>query len=95
MALRVIGNKVLIALDEAEKKTKGGIILTEASQKSPDQGTVMAVGTGKVLENGTTIPLTVKDGDKVMIQSGAGIPVQVEGNKYIVVTEDEILAVIG
>lgn len=92
--LKPIGNRVVVDLTEKEETTKSGIILTDSAKEKPQQGTVVAVGTGRVLENGTKVDLEVKEGDKVVYAKFAGTEVQHGDKDYLILAESEILAVI-
>ena len=95
--IKPLGNRVLIEMmDEKEKKTKSGIYIPETVDKEkPDQGTVQAVGPGKKDDNGKIIPMQVKVGDKVVFSKYSPDEIKIEGKKYFVVSEDNILAVIN
>jgi len=84
------GVKVL----EAEEKTKGGIIIPDTAKEKPQEGEVIAVGNGKVLEDGTRVPLDVKAGDRVLFSKYAGTDIKLEGEEHLILREDDILAVI-
>jgi chaperonin GroES len=92
--LKPIGNRVVVDLTQTEETTKSGIILTDSAKEKPQEGTVVAVGTGRILENGTKIDLEVKEGDKVVYSKFAGTEVQHGDNEYLILSESEILAVI-
>lgn len=89
-----LGDRVLIRPLEAEEKTKGGIILPDTAKEKPQEGQVVAVGKGKVLENGKTEPLEVKVGDKVLYGKYSGTEIKIDGDDYLIVKEEDILAVI-
>lgn len=93
--LRVNGARAIIQLDPPESKTIGGIIIPGAEEEVSNKGTVVAVGDGQRLDNGTTYPMTVEVGNKVIFNSNQGAPVPVEGhsNEYIVINEVHILAI--
>ena len=93
MKLRPLRDRVIVRRLE-EEKTKGGIIIPDTAKEKPQQGEIIAVGNGKILENGTTVPLTVKEGDKVLFSKYAGNEVKVEGEELLIMREDDILAVI-
>jgi chaperonin GroES len=81
-------------LEEEEQKV-GGIIVPDTAKEKPQQAEVVAVGSGKVLENGTTVPLTVKAGDKVLLGKWSGTDVKIDGEEYLILKEDEILGILG
>lgn len=92
--LRPLGDKVVIERSEAEERTSGGIVIPDTAKDKPKQGVVIAVGKGKVLDNGKFKETEVKAGDKVLFGSYAGTEVKVDGKEYLLVSESEILAVI-
>ena len=93
MTLKPLQNRVVIKFAEAEEKTKAGIILTASAQEKPQIAEVISVGNGKV-EHGKLIPMSVKVGDKVIASKYAGTSVKMDGNEYVVVSEDDILAIV-
>ncbi|CAD2073739.1 co-chaperone GroES [Phocicoccus pinnipedialis] len=92
--LRPLGNRVIVDISEKEETTKSGIILTDASKEKPVQGRVVAVGPGNVFENGTVTPLDVEVGETVIYSKYAGVEVEHDGKDYLILTDNEILAVI-
>lgn len=88
-----LGDKVLVKRSDATETTKGGIILPDTAKEKPKEGTVIAVGQGRLLDNGTRAPFTVKPKDRVLFSSYAP-EIQLEGEDYLILGEDEILAVI-
>jgi chaperonin GroES len=94
MKITPLNDKVLIERVEADDKTAGGIILPDTAKEKPKQGKVLALGEGKLLENGQRVPFQVKIGDRVLFSSYAGNEVQVDGKEYLVMSEDDILAVV-
>ena len=93
--IRPVGDKILVKRLQAEEKTKGGIFLPEASKEKPKEGKVIALGEGKLLDNGKRIPFNVKVDDVVIFSSYAGTEIKIDGEEYLVLTEEEILAIIG
>ena len=92
---RPLHDKILVRREEAQSKTAAGIILPEKAKETPKIGVVQAVGTGSLnTETGELIPLTVKKGDKVLFSSYAGTEIKIDGNEVLVMSEDEVLAVI-
>lgn len=89
-----LGNRLLIQRLEAEDKTKGGIVLPETAKEKPKEGKVISVGKGKVSDEGKVIPISVKEGEKILFQSYAGTEIKIEGEEYIILSEDDVLAVI-
>jgi len=94
MKVRPLHDKVLIELVNAEEKTKGGIIIPETAKEQPQEGKVIAVGTGIILPDGTIKPLDVKKGDKILFSKYGVQPITVEGEEYLIVSEEAILAVV-
>jgi len=94
MQLRPLHDRILVeALEEAEEK-KGGIIIPDSAKERPQQGTVIAVGKGKTLEDGKTIAPDVKPGDRILFGKYAGSEVTVDDKEYLILREDEILAIV-
>src|SRR6267142_2207206 len=93
-SFRTIRDKVVVECNEAEERTAGGIVLPDTAKDKPRQGTVLAVGSGRVLDNGETRKLEVKKGDKVLFGGYAGSEVKIDGKELLILSENEILAVI-
>jgi chaperonin GroES len=94
-SLKPLRDKVVVERSEAEERTAGGIVLPDTAKDKPKQGTVIAVGPGRLLENGEVKPLEVKKGDRVLFGGFAGTEVKLNGKEYLILSENEILAVIG
>ncbi len=94
MKLVPLNDKIVVKRLEAEEKTAGGIVLPDTAKEKPKQGKVLALGEGKMLDNGKRAPFQVKDGDRVLFTSYAGNEVTVDGEEYLIMTEEDILAVI-
>lgn len=94
LRLKPLGDKVIVKRLEAEEKTKGGIVLPETAKEKPKEGKIMEVGEGKLLENGKRGTFTVQKNDRVIFASYAGTEVKVDGEEYLILSEDEILAII-
>ena len=93
--IKPLGDRVLVqALEEKEVK-KGGIIIPDTAKEKPQEGQVVALGTGKRDDEGKIIPFTVKKGDKVLISKYGGTEVKVDGETYLIMREDDILGIIG
>ena len=92
--IKPLGDRVLLKRLEAEEKTTGGIVLPDAAKQKPKQGKVVAVGEGKQLDSGEKVACQVKKGDVVLFGSFAGTEVTVEGEEYLLMSEDEILAIV-
>ncbi len=88
-----VGNHVVIKRMEGEKKTAGGIVLPDSAQEKPSQGRVLSVGDGRRLKNGNRVGSQVREGDRVVFSSYSGMEVEVDGDKLLIMTEDDILAV--
>lgn len=93
--LRPLGDKVLVRRDDAEDRTASGIYLPEQAKDKPKTGTIMAVGDGALnAKTGDRVPLTVKKGDRVIFSSYAGSEVKLDGDELLIMSEDEILAIL-
>ncbi len=90
--LNPIGDRVVVKPAPEEVKTKSGIVLPDAAKEKPSEGTVMAVGSGRVLDNGQKVALEVKIGDKVIYSKYGGTEVKIDGEEYIILSERDILA---
>ncbi|KAB2330026.1 co-chaperone GroES [Cytobacillus gottheilii] len=93
--LKPLGDRIIIELVETEEKTASGIVLPDSAKEKPQEGKVVAVGTGRVLENGERVALEVADGDRIIFSKYAGTEVKYEGKEYLILRENDILAVIG
>ncbi len=93
--LKPLGDRVILKVVEKEEVTKGGILLPDtASKEKPQEGKVIEVGSGKVLDNGQKVALEVQKGDKVIFSKYAGSEVKVDGEEYLILSERDILAII-
>jgi chaperonin GroES len=93
--LKPLGDRIVIELIESEEKSAFGIVLPDSAKEKPQEGKVLAVGTGRVLENGARVELDVKEGDKIIFSKYAGTEVKYEGNEFLILRENDILAIIG
>jgi chaperonin GroES len=93
-SIKPLRDKVVVERNEAEERTAGGIVLPDTAKDKPKQGTVVAVGTGRVLDNGEVRKLEVKKGDQVLFGGYAGSEVKLDGQELLILSESEILAVI-
>jgi chaperonin GroES len=93
--LKPLGDRVIIELVESEEKTASGIVLPDSAKEKPQEGKVIAVGTGRVLDNGEKVALEVAEGDRIIFSKYAGTEVKYEGTEYLILRENDILAVIG
>jgi chaperonin GroES len=89
-----LNDKIVVERLEAEEKTTGGILLPDSAREKPKQGKVLSLGEGKRLESGKRAPFQVKVGDRVLFSSYAGNEVTVDGKEYLIMTEDDVLAVV-
>ena len=89
-----IGDRVVIQRVEAEETTKGGIILPDSAKEKPREGIVKALGSGRLLKNGERAPFSVSVNDRVLFSSYAGTEVKVDGEEYVILSEDEILGIV-
>ena len=89
-----LNEKIVVKRLEAEEKTAGGIVLPDTAKEKPKQGKVLSTGEGKLLDNGKRAPFQVKEGDRVLFTSYAGNEVTIDGEEYLIMTEDDILAVV-
>ena len=94
MKLKPLGDKVVVKRLEAETTTKGGIVLPDTAKEKPKRGKVMAVGPGKTLDSGEVAKPTVKKGDQVIFSSFAGTEIEVDGKEMLIMSTDDILAVL-
>jgi chaperonin GroES len=93
--LKPLGDRIIIELVELEEKTASGIVLPDTAKEKPQEGKVVAVGTGRILENGERVALEVSVGDNIIFSKYAGTEVKYDGNEYLIVRENDILAIIG
>ena len=93
MTLKPLGDRVVVKAIEEEEKTAGGIVLPDTAKEKPQKGEVIAVGTGKLLDNGERVPLEVKVGDKVIFAKYGGTEVKLNGTEYLILRESDILAI--
>jgi chaperonin GroES len=95
MSLQPLGDKVIVERLEASEKTKGGIILPDTAKEKPQEGKIVAVGSGKTLPSGTVVKPSVKAGDKILFGKYSGTEVEVDGKELLIVSEEDILAVLS
>jgi chaperonin GroES len=95
MKLRPLQDRILVQRVEEQTTTKGGIIIPDTAKEKPAEGKVIAVGNGKVGEDGNRVPLEVKAGDRILFGKYSGTEVKVEGQEYLIMREDDVLGVIG
>lgn len=92
--LRPLNDRILLERLEAEQKTAGGILIPDNAKEKPVEAQVIAVGNGKILENGSRQAMSVKAGDKVIFGKWSGNEVKIDGKEYLLIKEDEILAIV-
>lgn len=93
-SIKPLGDKVLVKRLEAEEKTPGGIVLPDTAKEKPKEGKVIALGDGKTLDSGEKQEFQVKEGDHIIFASYAGTEVEMDGEEYLVMSEDDILAIV-
>ncbi len=93
MNLKPLGDRVIIKVLEKEEKTTGGIVLPDKAKERPQDGEVKAVGPGKILDDGTKVQMEVKVGDTVVFSKYAGSEIKINGEEYLILRQDDILAV--
>lgn len=94
MNLKPLADRVVIEHVEQSDKTVGGIFLPDTAKEKPQEGRVAAVGTGRVLDNGTTLAMSVKAGDHVIYSKYSGSEVKIDGKEYLIVSEKDVLAIV-
>ena len=94
MNIRPLQDRILVRRVQEEEKTKGGIIIPDAAKEKPVEGEVVAVGTGKVLEDGKIQPMAVKKGDRILFGKYSGNEIKVDGVEHLILREDEVLGII-
>ena len=95
MNLKPLGDRVVIKPVEREERTKSGIVLPDTAKEKPQEGIVEAIGTGRILDSGTTVPMELKVGDKVLYAKYAGNEFKLDEVEYLIVSEKDVLAVVG
>jgi chaperonin GroES len=94
MKVRPLHDRILLKRIEEKESVKGGIIIPDTAKEKPQEGVVVAVGNGKILENGTKIILEVKEGDHVLFGKFSGTDIKVDGEEYLIVREDDVLGIL-
>ena len=92
--LKPIGDRIVVRPKSAEETTKSGIILPDTAKERPQEGEVMAVGNGRIMDDGTVVALTVKVGDTVLFSKYGGTEIKISGEEYIILREDDVLAIL-
>ena len=94
MKIKPLQDRVIVKRQEEEEKTKGGIIIPDSAKEKPQEGTIIAVGPGKVANDGKTIAMTVKEGDLVLFSRYAGTEIKIDGEEHMIMREDDILGIV-
>jgi chaperonin GroES len=94
MKVRPLNDRVLVLRIEEEEKTSGGIIIPDTAKEKPQEGKVIAVGNGKLMENGERLPLDVKENDRVLFSKYGGTDIQIDGVEHLIMREDDILGIV-
>jgi chaperonin GroES len=94
MKVRPLHDRILVKRIDEEAKTKGGIIIPDTAKEKPQEGRVVAVGKGKLDDDGKPIPLEVQKGDRILFSKYAGTEIKLEGEEHIIIREDDVLAVL-
>ena len=94
MKIRPLQDRVIVKRVDEEEKTAGGIIIPDSAKEKPMEGEVVAVGNGKILDNGTKVPLDVKEGNRILFGKYAGTEVKIDGVEHLIMREDDILGII-
>jgi chaperonin GroES len=92
--VRPLHDRVIVKRLEEQEKTKGGIIIPDTAKEKPIEGKVIAVGAGKVMENGKRMPVQVKEGDRILFGKYAGTDIKIEGEDHLIMREDDIIAIV-
>ena len=95
MNVRPLHDRLIVRRIEEKESVKGGIIIPDTAKEKPQEGEVIAVGNGKLLDNGTKVPMDVKVGDKILFGKYSGTDIKIDGQEYLILREDEVLAVVG
>ncbi len=95
MKIRPLHDRILVRRIAEQETVRGGIIIPDSAKEKPQEGEVMAVGNGKLLENGTRVPLDVKEGDRILFGKYAGSEVKIDGEELLILREDEVLGVLA
>ncbi len=94
MKIRPLGDRLLVKREEAAETVKGGIIIPDSAKEKPQEGKVVAVGKGRLDDDGKRIPLEVKKGDRILMGKYSGTEVKLDGEEHIILREDDVLAII-
>ena len=94
MNLKPLGDRLIVKPVEEEETTASGIVLPDTAKEKPQEGRVLAVGTGRVLDNGNTLPVSVKVGDRILYSKYSGSEIKLEGTEYLIISEKDVLAIV-
>ena len=94
MKFRPLHDRILVRRIEEEQKSKGGIIIPDTAKEKPQEGRVIAVGTGRILEDGTVRPLDVKKGDRILFGKYSGSEIKIDGEEHTIMREEDVLAIV-
>ena len=94
MALKPLGDRIVVKRLDAQEKTKSGLVLPDSAREKPQEGKVIAVGTGRLLDEGGVKPLEIKSGDRVLYGKYSGTEVSIEGDDYLILREEDVLAIV-
>ncbi len=94
MKIRPLQDRILVKRLNEEEKTKGGIIIPDTAKEKPQEGRVVAIGKGKVLDDGKVVPLEIKVGEKILFSKYSGTEVKIEGEEHLIVKEEDVLGVL-
>lgn len=94
MKIQPLGDRLVVEVLEAKEKTKGGIVLPDTAKEKPQEGKVVAVGKGRVTDEGKTVPLDVKVGDKILYGKYSGTEVNIDEKEFLIIKEEDVLAVV-
>ena len=94
MSFRPLGDRVVVEHVEQADKTAGGVFLPDTAKEKPQEGKVIAIGSGRTLDNGTKVPMEVKVGDRILYSKYSGSEVKLEGKEYLIISEKDILAIL-
>ncbi|MBI3295931.1 MAG: co-chaperone GroES [Deltaproteobacteria bacterium] len=95
MKIRPLRDRIIVRRLEEETKTKGGIIIPDSAKEKPQEGEIVAVGSGKLLEDGRVVPLEVKKGDRILFSKYGGNEVKVDGEELLMMREEDVLGIVG
>ena len=95
MKIRPLHDRILIKRVEEREAARGGIIIPDSAKEKPQEGEVIAVGNGKMLENGTRVPLDVQAGDRILFGKYSGSEIKMDGEEYLILREDEVLGILA